>query len=88
MVAIDKKTNKKFEVIGYEVKVKERGSDTYFGKPRLILYSPRTRNKFEAERDDFFIVDNQDVSGQNFYHEELDFQWRFNGNKPLEYPNL
>ena len=86
MIAINKKTNHKYDVIGYTVKVKERGSDTTMGKPKMVLYSPRTRNQFDADRDEFFIVDNFEVSGQNAYHSELDFQWKFNGNKPLEYP--
>ena len=86
MIAIDKKTNDKFDVIGYSVKVTEKGSDTNMGKPKMILYSPRNRHQFEAERDDFFIVDSFEVSGQNAYHEELDFKWKFNGNIPVEYP--
>lgn len=58
----------------------------YFGKPKLILYSPRSRYSFEANRDEFFIVDSHAVSGQNPYHDWADFKWEFNGNKPVKYP--
>lgn len=86
MVAINKKTNDKYDVIFYDVNVSEKGSDTYFGKPKLILYSPRSRYSFEANRDEFFIVDSHAVSGQNPYHDWADFKWEFNGNKPVKYP--
>ncbi len=86
MIAINKKTNDKFDVIGYSVKVTEVGSDTNMGNPKMILYSPISRYQFEAERSDYFIVDNFEVSGQNAYHDELDFKWKFKGNKPIEYP--
>ena len=86
MIAINKKTNDQFDVIGYNVRVYEIGSDTELGKPKMILYNPERRYQFEANREDYFIVDNFEVSGKNAYHEELDFKWKFKGNKPLEWP--
>ena len=62
MVAIDKKTGQKYQVVKYSLKVLEIGSDTEFGESKMSLYNPLRRCSFEVNPDNYYIVDNWDVN--------------------------
>ncbi len=57
MVAIRKSDGRAFSVVFYNVKVHEIGSDTQFGEDKLMLYNGERRHTFEANRQDYKIVD-------------------------------
>ena len=55
MVALNKKSKQAFQIINYSLKVIEHGSDTDFGKEKMVIYNPISRSQISVDRKDFEI---------------------------------